>query len=217
MLSSKSSTTPAPLQLLLPATNAAGTKFVCRPDVMGYNLKSLQALKWDSDGVKFRPYNGLKILLHPAKPIDNPHPPQGETKTVSQTALLSSFLMDKQLHKMIQLQTPLSVGSTMFRDILTKIGLVPLVKKHLMQATYLEIAFLQVRPTESKAQRTIQKDLEMKTIQSVTTAVLRALPKELFSRVTFDEILESSSTVEVEQRMDVIASKMKWKTCTVAQ
>ena len=179
---------------------------------MGYNLKSLQALKWDSDGVKFRPYNGLKILLHPAKPIDHPHPPQGETKTVNQTALLSSFLMDKQLHKMIQLQTPLSVGSTMFRDILTKIGLAPLVKKHLIQASYLEIAFLQVRPTQSKAQRTIQKDLEMKTIQSVTTAFLRFLPKDLFSRVTFDQILESTSTVEVENQMDAIAAKMTWKT-----
>ena len=179
---------------------------------MQKNLRQLQAFKWEVDGVKFRPYLSLKILMHPTKPLDLPHPPRGETKSVSQMALLSSFLMDKQLHKMLNIQTPLSVGSTIFRDILEKMDMVPMIQKHLIQTCYLDIAFLQTRPTtERRAQRVIQKDLEMKTIQSVTTSFLRSLPRDLFSRATFDKILDSVSTSEVEAQMDQIAAQMTWK------
>ena len=179
---------------------------------MRQNLKQLQAFKWEVDGVKLRPYLGLKSLLHPPPPMDQPHPPKGETKTVSHPDILASFLMDKQLHKMLKVQTPLSVGSTIFRDVLEKMDLKPLIQKHLIQTCYLDIAFLQTRPAhEVKSQRTIQRDLEMKTIQSVTTIILRSLPTELFSRITFDKILESVSTSEVESIMDDIAAKMAWK------
>ena len=179
---------------------------------MRKNLRQLQAFKWEVDGVKFRPYLSLKILMHPAKPLDQPHPPRGETKTVSQMALLSSFLMDKQLHKMLNIQTPLSVGSTIFRDILEKMDIIPLIQKHLIQTCYLDIAFLQTRPaTERRSQRVIQKDLEMKTIQSVTSSFLRMLPKDLLSRVTFDKLLDSVSTSQVEAQMEAIAAQMVWK------
>ena len=203
---------PAPMQVALPPTARVNGIFGCKPDIMQKNLKVLQALKWEIDGVKMRPYQGLKILLQPPRPIDQPRPPRGETKTVSQMAMLSSFLMDKQLRKMLQLQTPLSVGSTMFRDVLEKMNLTPLIQKHMVQCCYLEIAFLQVSTTATKSQRAIQRDLEMKTIQSFTAAILRAFPRDLYSRTTFDQILESNSTAEVNAKMEAIAAKMAWKT-----
>ena len=190
--------------------------FGCDETVMQQNLKALQALKYQVDGVKWRPYAKMKLKMHP-----NPVPAHlqarlGDNRLTSPMAILSSFLQDKQLHRMLQTQVPMHVGSTMMKDIITKMDLIPMVKKHLIQTAFLEAAFTHTRDHQIKSQKLIQLDLEKKTLQSVTTAFLKALPSELYTRIVYDKLLESSSTEEVEKKMDKLAGMMQLKTPAVA-
>ena len=185
---------------------------MCDKTIMHKNLKSFQSLKYQVDGVKFWPYKGLKVLMHPQK-----FHGESAEQAITQTMMLSSFTQDKQLQKMLVTQVPMSAGATMFRDILDKMQLRPLIQKHMVQTAYLEIAFLRVSDTEVKSQRLIQKDLEKKTIQTVTTTFIRSLPEGLFSRLPYNKLLESKSTVEVENQMAKMAQMMQHKSPLAAE
>ena len=204
------------MNLSLPSDVHVDKKFGCDVKIMQQNLRTLQSLKYQVDGVKWRPYAKMKLKMH-----QNPVPAHlqaklGDNRLTSPMAILSSFLQDKQLHKMLQTQVPMHVGATMMKDILTKMDLIPLIKKHLVQTAFLEAAFAHTREHQIKSQKLIQQDLEKKTLQSVTTAFLRALPVELYTRIAYDKLLESSSTVEVEAKMTILANLMKLKTPAVA-
>ena len=213
-LTSKSAQYPAPLQMSLPSDLIPTLKFGCDEKVMQINLKTLHSLKYAVDNVKFHPYKGLKLLMHPSK---NSVASQSGTQAKSTTsaAVLASFQQDKQLQKMLLTQVPMTVGAQFIREVVEKMDFTPLVHLLLMQTTYLEIAFLQTRQGLTKSQRLVQKELEQKTIQAVTTAFLKALPTELFSRVSYNQILDSKSTVEVEQKMQSLADPMKLKHSSV--
>ena len=143
-MSAKSAACPAPLDVTIPADVPKNRVFGCNIDIMQQNLRTLQSLKWEINGVKIFPYSKLKILMHPTKIPVRLQAQLGAQRSLSQMAILSSFLHDKQLHKMLKTQVPMSVGATLFRDILEKMNLKPFLQRYLLQTTYLEIAFIQV-------------------------------------------------------------------------
>ena len=142
----KSKDHPAPLDITLPSDPSSPKRLQCDTKIMGTNLKTLQSLKWEINGVKFYPYASLRLLMCPPKIPVRLQLQRGDYRSVTQMAMLSSFLHDKQLHKMLQTQVPMSMGATIFKDVLMKMNLRPFVHKHLLQTAYLDIAFIQVNP-----------------------------------------------------------------------
>ena len=178
---------------------------------MQRNLKVLQSLKYEVEGVKLYPYAKLKLLMRSPSLPAQLQSQLKDQRSMSPMAILSSFLHDKQLHKMLKTQVPMSPGATLFKDIVSKMNLEQFIRKHLLQTAYLEIAFIQARGQQTKSQKLIQQDLEKKTIQSACTMFLRSLPTDLFSRHLYNKLLDSKSTTQLEEKMDAIAEKMQLK------
>ena len=208
---SKTAEFPLPLDIALQADTRPELVFGCNEKIMQRNLKLLQAQKYEVDGIKLYPYKNLKLLMRSPSLPAHLQVKVGDSSSTSHMAILASFLQDKQLHKMLQTQVPMSVGATVFKDIVVKMNLDQFLRKQLLQTAYLEIAFLQTKNQEVKSQKLLQQDLEKKTIQSACTAFIRALPSELYSRYRFNKLLDSKSTTELENKMDKMAEIMQLK------